>query len=519
MHAVTSSGTPARFREPARALTTVVVPGSPEQLQVFDDHGLLATLTKGAKTVPVRGQTRSFTERKRAFTDNFVRTVSGGWGQSPAGGTWLNLLGSDANFYVDGSQGFIVNDVANVGRYASLNDDNVADVDVSCKLTVDKVSAGAATSVALAVSYADSSTHYRARLLFNTTGTVQLVLERAAGSTTTLGAATTVGTGFVASQWWRVRIQRLGATVSCRAWLDGTPEPSTWLHTATDPTPIGPGRIGIRSFASSGSTAVPFHTVVDDVDVPLATWASPPVVTHDTWVRVLDAPFSGTWTDALADQVRAWAVDTRPDALAYAFMYVTGAPDVTDAEFAGKRVFGEAGYGPLKADGTRTEFSDWNDFIGVPWVFPNGETRNFPHGDVTISGCLDCSGFVRTVYGRHMGIPLVFDRDFDGINLPRRTRDIGPSGPGVAIQMTLDTVPPLTGIQIGDVVLFDADNTEAANQIDHNGIYLGLDTAGHPRFISSRKVVNGPTMSDMGGNSTLDGTGTYATRLRIIRRF
>jgi cell wall-associated NlpC family hydrolase len=124
------------------------------------------------------------------------------------------------------------------------------------------------------------------------------------------------------------------------------------------------------------------------------------------------------------------------------------------------------------------------------------------------------------VYGYRMGVPMCFDLNFDGLNLPRRSADIGPSGPGVIVAQGTSSAPPLTSLQVGDVVVFDADVSEPVEgQTDHVGIYLGVDSGGHPRMISSRKSANGPTMSDLGGSSTLDGTGTYATRLRIIRRF
>jgi hypothetical protein len=47
---------------------------------------------------------------------------------------------------------------------------------------------------------------------------------------------------------------------------------------------------------------------------------------------------------------------------------------------------------------------------------------------------------------------------------------------------------------------------------------MGKDVAGHPRFISSRKTADGPTFGDVGGRSTLDGTGLYASSLRAFRR-
>ncbi|MFJ9038001.1 NlpC/P60 family protein [Streptomyces sp. NPDC102406] len=506
------------YQQPPAALTTTVLAGPPQQLRVSDAVGTLATLTVGAKTVTVRGQTRTMTEQKRPWTDPFARTVSGGWGQSPGGGTWLNLSGSDTNFAVNGSQGVILNDAANTGRYVSVNDGDLADVSATCKVTVSATPAGAASSVGMTFGYTDSSNHYRARLLLNTTGTVQLALEKVAtGTTTTLGTATTLGTGFAANQWWRIRVQRAGSTIRCRAWLDGNTEPGAWTFSVTDTT-FPAGRVGLRSFASTGSTVVPFNTLVDDFTVDSAVWASPPTVIHNTWVRVLPAPFNGTWTGALADQIRAWAVDTTPDALGYATMFITGAPTVTSPALSGKQVYGQAQYGPLNADGTRIEFSDWNDYIGIPWTYPNGETRSFPHGLITISGCLDCSGFVRMVFGRNMGIPMSFDSNYDGLNLPRRSADMGPSGPGVLIANSAGSPPATTNLQVGDYLGFAlSDSTDG--ELTHSGIYLGLDTAGNQRFISARKVANGPTMSDLGGASILNGTGTYSTGLRTIRRF
>ena len=68
----------------------------------------------------------------------------------------------------------------------------------------------------------------------------------------------------------------------------------------------------------------------------------------------------------------------------------------------------------------------------------------------------------------------------------------------------------------GDLVFFDA-ATDDGTRIDHVGIYLGTDTAGRPRFLSSRKGINGPTLGDHRGKSLLDGTGLYAAAFRAVR--
>lgn len=497
------------------ALTTAVLAGPPQQLQVSDAAGVLATLTVGAKTVAMRGPSRTFVEQKKAFTDTFTRTTSSGFGTSPGGGTW-SQSGTATLYTTNGSVGQISCDVANSSRHATIVD-ALTDVDVTAKVTVTTVPAGATTSVGLSFGYTDTNNSNRARLLFLTTGVVQLALEtEVGGSVTTLGAATQVGTGFAAGDLWRIRAQRTGSTIRCRAWKDGDAEPGTWLHSVTD-TSNASGRVGFRALASTGSTGLPRTVQVDDLQVISGSWASPPTVTHATWVRVLGAPFDGTWTDTLANQIRAWATDTRPDVLAYAMMYIAGAPAVTDPAHSAAPLFGQASYGPLDSAGTPVEGADFHDYMGRDWTFPNGETQTAASAELE---CLDCSGFVRMIYGYHMGIPMVRDLNFDGINLPRGTKDIGPSGPGVIVAQATGTAPSISAIQIGDVPHFDADTGDpVAGQLDHNGIYLGLDSGGHPRFVNSRKTPYGPTFGDLGGASTLDGAGTYATALRLIRRF
>jgi cell wall-associated NlpC family hydrolase len=154
--------------------------------------------------------------------------------------------------------------------------------------------------------------------------------------------------------------------------------------------------------------------------------------------------------------------------------------------------------------------------MGVAWTFPNGETA--PAAGSQWEGNLDCSGFVRMIYGYHLGIPMVVSANYNSLNLPRVTENIGRSGPGVVVADGGSSVPSLTGLQIGDVVHFDADSSDPG-VIDHNGIFMGADSNGYLRFVNSRKTPHGPTFADLGGNSRLDGTGTYATTLRLIRRF
>jgi len=263
--------------------------------------------------------------------------------------------------------------------------------------------------------------------------------------------------------------------------LDGA-----WLATFTD---------GARTVTMTG----PSRTFSEST-------ATNPVVIA-TWVRLLPAPFGGAVDDSwLATEL----IDQGSDVLDRAMQYVTGAPDVYDD--AGLRIAGDADFGPLGPDGSRLEGSDFNDFLGIPWTYP--DTVDDPES--AEYGSLDCSGYMRMVWGYRSGVTLSLSPD--GVGLPRRSFEMLDSGPGVVTTTNAGTqVTDFSRLAPGDLVFFDA-STDDGTRIDHVGMFLGIDTAGHYRFISSRKTINGPTMGDTAGKSLLDGTGLYATSFRAVRR-
>jgi cell wall-associated NlpC family hydrolase len=139
--------------------------------------------------------------------------------------------------------------------------------------------------------------------------------------------------------------------------------------------------------------------------------------------------------------------------------------------------------------------------------------------------CLDCSGFVRMLWGFRRNAPntapvLALSRtsSTDGTTLPRRAVQMAARAPGVLIERNRGVqLRDLSRLLIGDLVFFDADDDDGTS-IDHVGLYLGVDSEGHLRFLSSRKGANGPTMGDVGGKSILDGNRLYARSLRAVRR-
>lgn len=242
-------------------------------------------------------------------------------------------------------------------------------------------------------------------------------------------------------------------------------------------------------------------------------------VKHSTWVRAAPGPADHTiderWLSHALDA--NWA--ETPDLLAIGMQYVKGAPAVSEGDL---QIAGDAGYGPL-ADGRRQEGSDFNDYLGLPWLYPTDPPDAPEHAQ---RRCLDCSGYMRMIWGyRHhlpgAGYPDTLPlslRPRSGSTLPRRSFEIYVGGPGVIlVPDTGSQVVNLNTFDIGDLVFFDASDDDHG-RLDHVGMFLGRDTKGAHRFLSSRKIPNGPTLADRGHRSILDGTGYYAKAFRAVRR-
>jgi hypothetical protein len=242
-------------------------------------------------------------------------------------------------------------------------------------------------------------------------------------------------------------------------------------------------------------------------------------VIHGVWVRTLPKPFAGVVDEAWLTATLQANAHRVPDVLAMAMQYIDGAAAVVDGAL---QIAGHAEYGAL-VDGMREEGADFNDYLGVPWTYADRvdppETRQFR--------CLDCSGFVRMIWGyrhslpgqpRRDRVPLTLTPTASRRAMPRRAFEIYASAPGI-VTILDDGVRPtdLSPLEAGDLVFFDADDGDGT-QLDHVGMFLGVDGGGHHRFISSRKGANGPTLGDYRGRSILDGTGLYARAFRGARR-
>lgn len=282
-------------------------------------------------------------------------------------------------------------------------------------------------------------------------------------------------------------------------------ENGAWVATFTigcyTTTLAGPERTFSETFRSGGAT----RTVT---------------VAHSTWVRAAPGPVDANVDERWLSRALAANEAGIPDALAIAMQYIKGAAPILLGDL---QIAGDASYGPLLPDGTRDEGSDFNDYLGLRWLYPADEPDR---PEASQHRCLDCSGYMRMVWGyRHQlpdagysdAIPLS-RRPHSNTTLPRRSFELYEGATGIVLIGDVGTqVTDLDVLDAGDLVFFDVERDDGA-RLDHVGMYLGTDVAGARRFISSRQTANGPTLADAGGRSILNGIRTYARAFRAARR-
>ena len=240
-------------------------------------------------------------------------------------------------------------------------------------------------------------------------------------------------------------------------------EDGIWVATFTihchTVTLHGPTRTFQESFRAGGTT----HTVA---------------VTHSTWVRAAPGPVPRSIDQRWLACARAANEEGTPDALAIAMQDLKGAPPVLERDI---QIAGDASYGPLLPDGGRDEGADFNDYLGLRWLYPTDTPDNPEPAQYR---CLDCSGYMRMVWGyrRHLPgagysdtIPLS-RRPRSKSTLPRRSFELYAKGTGIILVPDMGAQVMDVGVlDVGDLVFFDASDDDQT-RLDHVGMYLGTDT-------------------------------------------
>ena len=221
--------------------------------------------------------------------DGFARTVAGGWGSAPVGGSYsLNLA---STFSTDGSVGRVT-----IGRgedRRAMLGVTLGELDASLRLRFDSIPAtGSGAYAALSLRSAANGNEYRARIRALPGGVGRISLVRVVGSTqavTAIGPEVQLPFPVTAGGWYRMRATVTGTTdvtLRLKVWPDAAAEPG-WQLSGADPSAArltNAGRLGLWFYISSSGSST--QIAIDDLAATEPTPPLPPTTTTTTTTTV-----------------------------------------------------------------------------------------------------------------------------------------------------------------------------------------------------------------------------------------
>ncbi|WP_245821173.1 LamG-like jellyroll fold domain-containing protein [Geodermatophilus pulveris] len=225
------------------------------RLTVTDDDGATGTVTRTVTVTAPAPQPEPEPEPgvQPLAADAFERSVTSGWGTADVGGAWT-MSGSSGISSVTGGAGQLS---GGIGRTvgATLGAVSGQDVAVQAELTLPQAATGTGAWVSLGGRKV-GSTDQRATLRFQSTGAVDVRLDRTVdGAETVLASQRLAGT-YAPGTALTVRLELAGTALRAKVWPAGTAEPTAWTVTATDTTAAlqRPGSLFLEVYTSGSAT-------------------------------------------------------------------------------------------------------------------------------------------------------------------------------------------------------------------------------------------------------------------------
>jgi len=217
-------------------------------LTVTDDDNATDTITH---PVTVTAPPEPGTE---LASDDFGRTVTGGWGTAPVGGAWT-ISGSAANLQVADGTGQVSLPPGST-RTATLGAVSSTSTNTTVTFSLDQVPTGGGSYNTIIGRQVGSAT-YAANAWIRSNGTVFVVLKQ---GSTALSAVPVAGLTYTAGMELNLRLEVVGTsptTVRAKIWVAGQSEPAGWQSSVTDTTAAlqAAGSIGLQSYLSGSATA------------------------------------------------------------------------------------------------------------------------------------------------------------------------------------------------------------------------------------------------------------------------
>lgn len=244
----TATITPTPTQTPTPSPTATVVPTA--STTVTPTVTPIPTMTPTSSATPTPSPTPSgppLAGGTLVGQDSFAgRSVSGGWGTASDGLPWTLQSGTSSMLSVGGNEGRITGNPSSSYQTLTLGTATPVNAEVVARYSTGSFKDDVGR---LLLRYSDSSDFYAAGL-GSPAGTIELQVTKTAGGISSQLCSIPFSTTNNTFYWERVRVQNQGpsATISVKAWADGTAEPSSWQLSCTDGSPLPAGLTGVNAW-------------------------------------------------------------------------------------------------------------------------------------------------------------------------------------------------------------------------------------------------------------------------------
>jgi hypothetical protein len=214
--------------------------------------------------------------------DTYSRSATDTWSNTDSGQAYT-LVGTAADFDINGSRGLISIPAASTAREAQLNTVSLASVRVKITFGVTTTLTGTGGVIQLVrMRYVNANNYLEATIIRTIGGTASITLNQFVGGVTTATVGPITITGSTTQADLNLVVDAVGTSFQVWAWLTGQPRPVaataslTVSHTAA-------GGITVRAQTGSGTTSLPAVMNVDNLSYTNLAGAT----AQNTWWDIL----------------------------------------------------------------------------------------------------------------------------------------------------------------------------------------------------------------------------------------
>jgi len=197
----------------------------------------------------------------RLVADEFDRTASNGWGDTPDGETFYgpqtwSVWGSETPYSVTPGAASQHHSTDNSVLRALLPVE-LADCEQVCDITIPTSLTGASVVTGHIHRTQSDGTSYWCRAEFDPGGTITLKVGGSLGGFAQELGSTSAPIGYTPGQPVRLRSSSYGGQLALKVWDPTGPEPLDWQLVVVDTSITAPGKPGLASWVVEGNTDVP----------------------------------------------------------------------------------------------------------------------------------------------------------------------------------------------------------------------------------------------------------------------